>query len=167
MRTLKGGVRGLPVSALLLVGITTLVAGAAIVFSDTGGQFPVNTQLLHVFQTTALPPAYGALPPVVARVGGTDITSEDYARQVALIRNNNSSRSQPLTDPEIQKAAMDGLIRGAALFERAVAEGIMVSDQEVNSFMQDQRNLLSHSETANPGETADANGPRPVKWCMS
>lgn len=112
-----------------------------------------DPHILQIFQTSALP-GNQSLPPVVARVGQSDITAAAFARQVAIVTDNSNNQQLGWTQGQIWRNALNGLIQDAALYERAKTEGIFVSDSELASLITDQRAALAQSEQADPSVIA-------------
>jgi hypothetical protein len=136
-----------------IAGVTALqVAGSTLINVSQ----PTDQHTLQVLTTSTLPNNQ-QLPPIVARVGTRDITKVEFARAVAIATDNATSRHQALTQGQIWRNALNGLIQDVALYDRAQAEGIAVSDADLASYMADQRAGLLNSEKLNPSVVARIN----------
>jgi hypothetical protein len=79
-----------------------------------------------------------SLPAVVARVGNENLSPVAFTRLEGVVRYSNGQRNLGMTEGQIRKSALDRFVRVAAMQQRATAEGIVVTDAEVTSWISDQ-----------------------------
>jgi hypothetical protein len=112
-----------------------------------------NPVLLKLYETTTVPGVQ--LPPIVAQLGSTQLLAPQFAERVAEIEYNDARTSTTESRAQVWQTALDGWLREAALHERAMAEGISVSDVEVDRYIAQQSKLRDADLAANPQAAAD------------
>jgi hypothetical protein len=143
-----------------VIGIAALTAFVAVM-----QEVAVASQTPSPSMDEALRNAYSAtdlgagqpLPAVVGRVGQTDLSGPELARNVAIMRYNNERRHLGLTEQQMRSGALQQLIRQAALHDRARAEGVVVTNAEVYAFIQMQAAKRPASFAAHPDALAAFN----------
>jgi SurA N-terminal domain len=136
---------------LAAASASSMACGTAV--TDPARPVP-NPVLMEVYETSALPNGE-TLPPVVARLGDLKLTAAQFAEKVAEARYSNARRQLGLSEKQLRRRALEGWLRQAALHERARAEGISVSDAEVQAFMVQQAQLRHEVLASNPQGAAD------------
>ena len=145
------------ISRLLLALGATGIAAAAVATTAVVAQAPINNDLYQALRTKTL----GVAVPsdgVVARVGNERITAAQLARLVGLTRYNNAHQKLGMTEAQIRSAALNRFIRLAALHQRAVKEGVVVSDADVKAWISQQSALRVSLFQNDSQAQADFNG---------
>lgn len=143
---------------LLTVGATSIAAAAIATTAVVAAQPPMNAGLYQALRTKSLGPG-AALPSdsLVARVGTERITASQLARSVGLTRYNNAHQNLRMSEAQIRTVALNRVIRFAALHQRAVTEGVVVSDAEVTAWIGQQSALRASLFQTNRQAEADFN----------
>jgi SurA N-terminal domain len=119
---------------LLLVGLGILAGVGVLTTSALAQAQPSNSLLYQAVTAKAAP----SLPKVVARIGNQNLTADGFSRMEGMVRYSNSQRKLGMSEAQIRKAALNRFVRLASLQQRAVTEGITVSDSEVSAWISDQ-----------------------------
>jgi len=136
---------GLAITAAIVIFAAVEVSGSGLLSAAP----TADPRTLSALETTSL--ASGQqLPPIVARVGKTDITSSAFAREVTFATEAAASRHENLTEGQIWRKALDNLIQDAALYERAKSEGITVSGTEISDYVAKVKAGLAASMQRDP-----------------
>lgn len=138
--------------------VFSIAAGVllAVVGLSTGAlaQGSRNDALYRAYTASKLPSGKVG-PNVIARIGTTTLTSTQFAHRVGVIQYNNTARRLGMTEAQMEQKAINEFIRSAALHERAKAEGIKVSDAEVDLYISQQAGLRAKAFAKDP--SAEAN----------
>ncbi len=118
---------------LLVVGI---LAGGIAAHAMTAKP-QVNLALLTALRTRSAPPGE-TFPALVAKVGDRQLSAAEFAKLVATEGLVNAQQHRGMTHSQVERAALTHFIREAALVNRALAEGVTVSNTEVSSFINQQ-----------------------------
>lgn len=137
-----------------ITGVIGVMQEAAVASQTPSPQ--MDDALRNAYSATELS-AGQSLPATVGRVGQTDLSGPELARAVAVTRYNNGRRSLGLTEQQMRSAALQQLIRQAALHDRARSEGVVVTDVEVRAFIQLQAAKRPASFAAHPEALAAFN----------
>lgn len=138
---------------LPVLGLAILAGGIAV--SATGSSQAVNESLLAAMRTTTPPPGE-SFPGIVARVGNQVLTGREFATLVAIGDYSNARQHLGRTQAQVERSALNHVLREASLLARAGAEGVTVTDAEVNAWLSQQRAARS-SLPANDPSIADFN----------
>lgn len=151
---------GMAIIVTLLAGISIIVVqafgGSSNPVPTAVGPPPRNEELYRALATTDLGDGK-PLPAVVAKVGSTEISATEYAPEVAVRRYNNQKRRTGMSEAQMRKDALNYLVRHAAVHEQAKVEGISISDEQVQAYVQRQARQREITFRSNPEALAAFN----------
>lgn len=124
-------------AALAVIAIVACLGSVGTALATSGGD-----QQPAAVAATVLSLDGHEYPAVVARVNGEVIAGKLLAQRVYGIEHD-SAALQSVTNPVL--AALDGLVQDTVLRQAATAQGVTVTDAEIQAFQKSQQQIFAHA----------------------